>query len=80
MIFSDLLFSNAEKREKFSHTLKNVTEKELVFRIIFGGITFVICGFILNTLLTPINSSPISIRNPHNLKVLLSIIQATMYR
>lgn len=51
-----------------SHTLKNVTEKELVFRIIFGGITFVICDFILNTLLTPINSSPISNKNTTQFK------------
>lgn len=51
-----------------SHTLKNVTEKELVFRIIFGGITFVICDFIPNTLLTPINSSPIFNKNTTQFK------------
>lgn len=51
-----------------SHTLKNVTEKELVFRIIFGGITFVICDFIPNTLLTPINSSSIFNKNTTQFK------------
>lgn len=68
IFFRSFIFKCRKMWEILSHTLKNVTEKELVFRIIFGGITFVICDFILNTLLTPINSSPIFNKNTPEFK------------